>query len=75
MNPPQLRRSRLCLVSRSIVLAVLALLTLPFVSAQKQPNAQDLLQQMTLQEKIAQLSIIFPKTATNGCRSACSTKS
>ena len=56
MNPPQLRRSRLCLVSRSIVLAVLALLTLPFVSAQKQPNAQDLLQQMTLQEKIAQLS-------------------
>ena len=56
MNPLQLRRSQLCLVSRSIVVAVLALWTLPFVSAQKPPNAQDLLQQMTLQEKIAQLS-------------------
>ena len=53
MSPCTFRRSRLFVVSQLVALSVLALLSLPSLSAQKKPNAQDLLKQMTLKEKIA----------------------
>ncbi|HWZ83110.1 MAG TPA: beta-glucosidase BglX [Terriglobales bacterium] len=69
MSPCTFRRSQFFVVSQSVVLAVLTLFGLPTVSAEKQPNAQDLLKQMTLREKIAQLSQLpgikipgFPET-------------
>ncbi|MBI3475498.1 MAG: beta-glucosidase BglX [Acidobacteria bacterium] len=48
--------SRSSFVARLIIVSLLALLTLPLSFGQKAPKAQDLLKQMTLQEKIAQLS-------------------
>src|ERR1700704_5829681 len=39
-----------------LFLTVLLALSLPLASAQTAPNAEDLLRQMTLEEKIAQLS-------------------
>ena len=50
------------LLSRVIVFIVLAHFSLPLLFAQARPNAKDLLRQMTLEEKVAQLSQIpgFP---------------
>ena len=42
--------------SRSIILIAVALFYLPLGFAQSHPDAKDLLKQMTLEEKVAQLS-------------------
>ena len=55
MAPPLSSRSRF-LISCGLVLAASLFCCIPNLSAQIPPNAQDLLHQMTLQEKIAQLS-------------------
>ncbi|HLZ39730.1 MAG TPA: beta-glucosidase BglX [Candidatus Sulfotelmatobacter sp.] len=49
-------RSTSPLCSRFIAILVLTLLGIPFSLAQSRPDAKDLLRQMTLEEKIAQLS-------------------
>lgn len=61
MSVPVLK-SPSSLLSRAIVLIVLAHFSLPLLFAQARPNAKDLLRQMTLEEKVAQLSQIpgFP---------------
>jgi len=61
MSVPVLK-SPSSLLSRVIVLIVLAHFSLPLLFAQARPNAKDLLRQMTLEEKVAQLSQIpgFP---------------
>jgi beta-glucosidase len=55
-------KSQSPLLSRVIVLIVLAQCSLPLLFAQARPNAKDLLRQMTLEEKVTQLSQIpgFP---------------
>jgi beta-glucosidase len=61
MSVPVLK-SQSPLLSRVIVFIVLAHFSLPLLFAQARPNAKDLLRQMTLEEKVAQLSQIpgFP---------------
>src|SRR5271165_1508495 len=52
----QLSRTVSFLTSRFVLLLFLAQISLPVLSAQAHPKADDLLRQMTLEEKIAQLS-------------------
>jgi len=55
MDSPTFRRLHRSL-SRQVALVIFAACAATFTSAQKAPNAQDLLKQMTLEEKVAQLS-------------------